>query len=67
MTKMKRWVQLGVLELVELSEERMGRAEQLAIELSLKGMDAIVIQVGEERGLPLLTSDEELAVKASRR
>lgn len=56
-----------MLELVELSEERMGRAEQLAIELSLKGMDAIVIQVGEERGLPLLTSDEELAVKASRR
>jgi predicted nucleic acid-binding protein len=64
---MARWVQLGVLRLVELDDRRMAKAQQLAVELSLRGMDAIVAQVGEETELPLLTFDDELALKASRR
>lgn len=63
--QMQKWVQLGLLELVELNRKRMQEAQELAIKHSIKGMDAIITQVANERSLPLLTFDKELSAKIS--
>jgi len=63
--QMQNWVRLGLLELVDLNRRRMNEAQELAIKLSVKGMDAIVVQVANERSLPLLTFDKELVAKIS--
>ena len=63
--QIQKWVRLGLLEIVELNKRRMQEAQELAIEYSIKGMDAIIAQVAKERSLPLLTFDKELTVKIS--
>ncbi|HEY4672575.1 MAG TPA: PIN domain-containing protein, partial [Nitrososphaerales archaeon] len=63
--QMQKWVQLGLLEIVELNRKRMQEAQELAIKHSIKGMDAIIAQVANEKPLPLLTFDKELLTKIS--
>ncbi len=63
--QMQKWIRLGLLELVELNRRRMQEAQELAIKNSIKGMDAIIAQVANEKSLPLLTFDKELLTKIS--
>jgi len=63
--QLQKWVRLGLLELVELNRKRMQEAQELAIKHSIKGMDAIIAQVSDERSLPMLTFDKELVTKIS--
>ena len=63
--QMDKWVRLGLLELVEVNKRRMKEAQELAVRYSIKGMDAMIIQVSNEKSLPLLTFDEGLKAKIS--
>lgn len=63
--QMQKWVRLGLLELVELNKKLMQTAQELAIKHSIKGMDAIIAHVANEKSLPLLTFDKELKTRIS--
>jgi len=65
MGEMRKWVRLGLLELVDVNRRRMEQAQELAVRYSIKGMDALVVQVSDESSLPLLTFDGELAARIS--
>lgn len=54
-------LQLNSLLLFELTESRMNFAARIAERVSLKGMDAIIAQIAEERGSILVTLDGEFA------
>ena len=43
----------------------MKEAQELAVKYSIKGMDAMIVQVSNESSFPLLTFDEELKAKIS--
>ena len=58
------WEEMGFLVWSELTRKRMEEAAELAIELKLRGMDAIVVQVAREKKRKLITFDEEVAKKA---
>lgn len=63
--QMQKWVRLGLLELVDLNRRRMEKAQEIAIKYSIKGMDAIIVQVANERLLPFITFDKGLAARIS--
>jgi len=63
--QLQKWARLGLLELVDLNKRRMDKAQELAIKYSIKGMDAVIVQVADERSLPILTFDKELETKIS--
>lgn len=59
-----KWRDIGLITYNELTAKRTREAAELAIRLSLKGMDAIVVQLATEKGIPLITLDEEIAERA---
>ncbi len=59
-----KWGSMNFVAWSELTGKRMGEAAELAVELKLRGMDAIVVQVAKEKKRALITFDEELAEKA---
>ena len=62
--QLSRWEALSLVTYNDLSGDRRDEAVALAVKLKLKGMDAIVVQVAEERGGVLISFDEEMAEKA---
>ena len=56
-----RWIQLGRLHILYPSAARMKRARRIGVEHLLRGMDAIVVEVAEEKQIPLVTFDQELS------
>ena len=59
-----KWENMNFITWSELTGKRMGEAAELAVKLKLRGMDAIVVQVAEEKKRALITFDEEMAEKA---
>ena len=59
-----KWENMGFITWSELTGKRMGEAAELAVKLKLRGMDAIVVQVAEEKKRALITFDDEMAEKA---
>ena len=59
-----RWEDLNLISYRELTAKRRGEAEDLAIKLKMRGMDAIVVQAAKEGERILITFDEEMAKKA---
>ncbi|MCW3993601.1 MAG: type II toxin-antitoxin system VapC family toxin [Candidatus Bathyarchaeota archaeon] len=59
-----KWDNMNFIGWSELTGKRMGEAAELAVELKLRGMDAIVVQVAKEKKRALITFDEEMAEKA---
>jgi predicted nucleic acid-binding protein len=57
-------LRLDCFIILALTESRMNSAARIAERISLKGMDAIIAQVSEERGSVLVTLDEEFAERA---
>jgi len=57
-------LQIETIYFLELIVSRAIQATNLAIQTALRGMDAIVVQVGKELGCPLVTLDAELAERA---
>ena len=58
-----RWEEIGVMRFAELTRKRKNEAVDLAIELQIRGMDAIILQVAKENSCGLATFDEEMASK----
>lgn len=52
-------LKLGSFLFFELTESRMNSAARIAEQVSLKGMDAIIAQIAEEKGSILVTLDGE--------
>ena len=59
-----KWEDMNFIAYGELTRKRREEAAELAIELKLRWMDAIVVQVAKERKGALITFDEEMAEKA---
>jgi predicted nucleic acid-binding protein len=57
---MSGWIAEGKLKLHELTKRRMTRAAELAIELKLRGMDAIACQIADELNIPFKSYDEQV-------
>ena len=55
----------GAIKFIELSKRKQIRAEDLAINLKLRGADAIILEVAEAGKMPLITFDLEVAKKAA--
>lgn len=64
MAQMQRWRDMKLVEYSELTEDRSRKSVQLAVNLRVKGMDAIVIQTAMERENILVTFDEEMSKRA---
>jgi len=62
--QLDRWEEMGLLTYSELTNKRRKDAEELAVKLRMRGMDAIVVQVAEEKKGVLITFDGEMAEKA---
>jgi predicted nucleic acid-binding protein len=56
-----KWIRIGRLRVVYLNASRMKSAQRIAVTHYLRGMDAIVAQVAEEKRIPLVTFDQLLA------
>jgi len=64
---MNGWIAEGKLKLYELTKKRMTRAAELAIELKLRGMDAIACQIADELTIPFKSYDEQVTKRIGRR
>jgi len=62
--QLMRWENMNFIAYSELTGKRRMEATEFAIELKLRGMDAIVVQVAKEKNGVLITFDEEMAEKA---
>ncbi|MFQ6086208.1 MAG: type II toxin-antitoxin system VapC family toxin [Candidatus Bathyarchaeia archaeon] len=62
--QLNRWENMNLIAYSELTRKRKEEATELAIKLKMRGMDAIVVQVAEEKKGILVTFDEEMAGKA---
>ena len=60
-----KWISLGRLHMLYLNAGRMRRAQEIAIEYYVRGMDAIIVQIAEEMKIPLVTFDQPLAERIS--
>lgn len=60
-----KWVKLGLLRIMYFNATRMRRAQQIGIDYYVHGMDAIIVQVAEEKKIPLVTFDQSLAERVS--
>jgi len=49
---------------VEINLEVAQRASMLGAQIGLRGGDAIILQVAEQYGIPLVTKDKEIKQKA---
>ena len=59
-------VQLDFLFFLEVTESRMFSATKIAERFSLKGMDAIIAQIAQEKDSVLVTLDKEFAKKVTK-
>jgi len=57
-------VDIDTIKFLELTFVRAEQAAEIAEEVGVRGMDAIVIQVAKEFGVPLLSLDLEIMSKA---
>ncbi len=64
MNQLQKWRDMKLIEYSELTEERSRQSAELAANLRVRGMDAIVIQTAKERNSLLITFDDEMAKKA---
>ncbi len=55
---------ISSLYFLEIVSQRAERAAEIAAETSLRGMDAVVVQIAEEFSAPLISLDEEMLSKA---
>lgn len=55
---------IGAMKFLELTSTRAGEATEIAQEIGVRGMDAIVIQVAKEFDVPLVSLDTEMTDKA---
>ena len=62
--RIEKWEELGLFGFVELDRRRRLEAGELALNLRLRGMDSIIIQLAREKRAVLITFDEEMASKA---
>ena len=60
-----RWIRLGRLHVLYLNATRMKRVREIGIEYYIRGMDAIVVAVAEEKKIPIVTFDQPLAERVS--
>lgn len=63
-SQLQKWSDMRLIEYADLTQERSRKSAELAVDLRVRGMDAIVIQVARERESALITFDEEMAKKA---
>ncbi|WP_196214140.1 type II toxin-antitoxin system VapC family toxin [Methanolobus vulcani] len=59
-------IELGSFRFVDLDTFSSSSAAEIAADIGVRGMDAIVIQVAKEFGIPLITLDVEIVEKAKR-
>nr|WP_321498099.1 type II toxin-antitoxin system VapC family toxin [uncultured Methanolobus sp.] len=57
-------IALGSFRFVDLDTVSSSSAAEIAADIGVRGMDAIVIQVAKEFGIPLVTLDVEIIEKA---
>ena len=62
--QLDKWENMNFIAYSELSGRRRREATEIAVELKLKGIDAIVVQVVKEKKAVLVTFDDEMAEKA---
>lgn len=55
---------INTINFMELGFESAAEAAEIASEIGVKGMDAVVIQVAKEFNIPLITLDQEMLEKA---
>lgn len=60
------WLTEGKVKTYDLDKKRMVRAAELAMELKVKGMDAIALQIADELKIPFKSYDEEVKRKLER-
>jgi predicted nucleic acid-binding protein len=63
---MNGWIAEGKIKLYELTKKRMASAAELAMNLKLRGMDAITCQIADEFTIPFKSYDEEVRKKIGR-
>lgn len=56
---------INTIHFVDLDISSATDAAEIAANIGVKGMDAIVIQVAKEYGIPLVTLDKEMLEKAA--
>ena len=55
---------LDAINFMDLESTRASNASEIAMNLGVRGMDAIVIQIAKEFNVPLITLDKEMIEKA---
>ena len=60
-----KWASLGRLRILYLNATRMKRAQEIGIEYYLRSMDAVIVQIAEEKKIPLVTFDQALAERVA--
>jgi predicted nucleic acid-binding protein len=55
---------INTINFMELGAESAADAAEIAAEIGIRGMDAVVIQVAKEFNIPLVTLDQEMLEKA---
>ena len=60
----KNLARLPAINWLDITLEVAQRASMLGVKTGLKGGDAIVLQVAEQYGIPLLTKDKEIKQRA---
>jgi predicted nucleic acid-binding protein len=61
--EMERWISDGLLKVEELTKARMRESSKIAIQLGVKGADAVFISLAQELNAKLITFDEEIKRK----
>lgn len=65
--QLEKWENMNFIAFQELSRRRRSEAAEVAVELRLKGMDAIVVQVAMEKQAALVTFDGQMAERVKGR
>ena len=56
-----KWASVGRLHILYLNAIRMRRAQEIGMKYYVRGMDAIIVQIAEEKKIPLVTFDQPFA------
>ena len=59
--QIEKWENLGLFIFADLDKRRRIKADELALNLRVRGMDAIIIQLAKEKNATLVTFDNEMA------
>ncbi len=60
---MAGWITVGKVKTYDLNKKRMIRASEIAMEMKLKGVDAVVLQIADELKIPFKSYDKEMKKK----